>query len=109
MSAVTFTPRPWEVGYHPAAGGYIVKPVLLGSRIKRVLPECEGGHVLLQEKGDADLIAAAPALYEALFELVDAIMDAQGNSGIPGFDPDRLDRASESALHTLRVARGEKP
>jgi hypothetical protein len=56
----------WTVGQHPAvASGWIVRPVLFGSRV-RVLPECEGGHVLLKSEDDAWLIAAAPAMRAAL-------------------------------------------
>lgn len=55
----------WEVGRHPAmSSGFIVHPVLMGSRVS-VLPEWEGGHVVIKDERDARLIAAAPDLLEA--------------------------------------------
>ena len=57
---------PWEIGQHPAIpNAWIVRPALFGSRV-RVLPECEGGHVLILSEQDARLIAAAPDLLAAL-------------------------------------------
>ena len=55
----------------------------------------------------AALFEAAPALYEALEELSAAIDDGLCNSGIPGFDPDRLERAQVASAAALRLARGE--
>lgn len=66
------TPGPWEAGQHPAiANGWIVRPVLFGSRV-RVLPECEGGAVLIKSKADAHLIAAATELLEGAQDAVEA-------------------------------------
>jgi hypothetical protein len=63
------TPAPWEVGQHPAVpNGWIVKPVLFGNRV-RILPECEGGHVVLRSKDDARLIAAAPDMLAGHVEI----------------------------------------
>ena len=51
--------EPVEVGQHPAmTKGYIVKPVLLGGRAK-ALPLCEGGHIVIYNDADAQLIAEA--------------------------------------------------
>lgn len=60
----------WAVGQHPAmASGWIVRPVLFGPRVT-VLPECEGGHVVIKSERDARLIAAAPELLQAAQEAV---------------------------------------
>jgi hypothetical protein len=62
----------WEVGQHPAVpNGWIVRPVLLGSRAY-ALPECEGGHIVLRSKEDAYRIAALPALLNAARAFVEA-------------------------------------
>jgi hypothetical protein len=76
------TPGPWVNGQHPAAGGFIVKPILFGSRIKnartfandrRVLPANEGGHVLLKSEADADYLATFhPARIKLLLDVVEA-------------------------------------
>lgn len=59
----------WEVGQHPAVSdGWIVRPVLFGSRV-RVLPEWEGGHVILKSEADARLISAAREMYAVLYEM----------------------------------------
>jgi hypothetical protein len=51
------TPGKLEVGQHPAVpNGWIVKPVLFGNRV-RILPECEGGHVVLRSEDDAKMLA----------------------------------------------------
>lgn len=42
-------------------------------------------------------------LREALQELNDAVLDRLCNGGVPGFDPDRLDRAQTAASHTLEA------
>lgn len=56
----------WTVGQHPAVSdGWIVRPVLFGSRV-RVLPEWEGGHVVLKREADARMIGAAPTMLAAL-------------------------------------------
>jgi hypothetical protein len=56
----------WTVGQHPAvSSGWIVRPVLFGSRV-RVLPEHEGGHVILRNEADARMIGAAPTMLAAL-------------------------------------------
>lgn len=61
----------WEVGQHPAVSdGWIVRPVLFGSRAY-ALPASEGGHIVLRSKEDAHLIAAAPDLLGALKEAVE--------------------------------------
>lgn len=63
MSGVN--PTPWEVGQHPAIpNGWIVRPILMGQNV-RVLPKCEGGHVMLMDKDVAHKIAAAPELMAA--------------------------------------------
>ena len=69
MTETRFTPGEWEVGVHPGApnAGYIVKPVLFGSRV-HVFPECEGGHVALKSKDDANLIAASKELFAVAAE-----------------------------------------
>lgn len=60
----------WEVGQHPAvSNGWIVRPALFGSRV-RVLPEHEGGHVLIRSEKDARLIAAGPCLLQVLTKVV---------------------------------------
>lgn len=70
-----WTPGPWEVGQHPAmTKGWIVRPVLFGSQAK-ALPECEGGHIVLWNKANAHLIAAAPDLAEALEKLLAEHLD----------------------------------
>ena len=62
----------WTVGQHPAmSSGWIVRPVLFGSRV-RVLPECEGGHVVIKSERDARLIAAAPDLFRAASAFIEA-------------------------------------
>ena len=70
MTKAKHTPGPWNNGTHPGNHNFnIVHPVLFGHRIT-ILPECEGGHVSIKNKADAQLIAAAPELLEAL-ELAD--------------------------------------
>lgn len=87
---------PWEVGQHPAiSDGWIVRPVLFGSNV-RVLPEWEGGHVLIRDEKAAHLIAAAPEMKEALEEVVR--WDAYPNSSCR----DRIKAA-------LAKANGEAP
>lgn len=55
----------WEVGQHPAIpNGWIVRPILMGPNV-RVLPKCEGGHVILMREDVAHKIAAAPELMAA--------------------------------------------
>lgn len=53
---------------------------------------------------DMKLITAAPALRAALRELSDAVNDGLGNSGTPGFDDTRLDRALEEAAKVISKA-----
>lgn len=48
-----------------------------------------------------DILAHARNLEYALQELADALFDGQCNSGIPGFDYDRLDRAQDAARDAL--------
>ena len=74
---------PWIVGQHPAmTRGWIINPVLFGNKIIR-LPECEGGHVALKSKADADLIVKAvnshAALMEALEEAIEVLIVVFGN------------------------------
>ena len=60
----------WELGQHPAiANGWIIKPILFGANV-RVLPESEGGHVIIRDEKIARLIAAAPELLEALIGML---------------------------------------
>lgn len=70
----------WTVGQHPAMlRGWIVRPVLFGSRV-RVLPEHEGGHVVIKSEEDARLIAAAPRLRALVQTMLTAIDDGQIDS-----------------------------
>ncbi len=71
----------WTVGQHPAMlRGWIVRPVLFGSRV-RVLPEHEGGHVVIKSEEDARLIAAAPDMLAALISTRDSLQ-AMADEGI---------------------------
>lgn len=80
MADVAHTPGPWEAGQHPAiASGWIVKPILFGANV-RILPECEGGHILLRKAGDANLIASALDLFESLDRLVGPCLSYHGNN-----------------------------
>jgi hypothetical protein len=64
------------------SSGWIVRPVLFGPRVT-VLPEHEGGHVVIKSEQDARLIASAPDLLEALIDLEDAIDVAAGLLAAP--------------------------
>lgn len=91
MTENAHTSGEWQVGQHPAVSkGWIVRPVLFGSRV-RVLPESEGGHVLLNE-ADARLIAAAPSLLEALQRVVAEMQSWTG------FNDDGLSDELENAI-----------
>ena len=100
----------WEVGQHPAiANGWIVRPVLFGSRV-RVLPECEGGAVLIKSEADARLIAAAPDLLDALVTARIAIIALADRALEAGFGPlaDILDQQLTKANDAIAKARGEE-
>ena len=68
-----------------------------------------GNQASLRDEWEANarLIAAAPALVEALAELNDALDDGLCNSSTPGFDKGRLDRAQSAARAALLAAKGE--
>lgn len=90
----------WTVGQHLAmSSGWIVRPVLFGSRV-RVLPECEGGHVVIKSERDARLIAAAPALLEALRYVVRI-------HSVPDVLPENQPHEISVAMAAIQSATGE--
>lgn len=98
--ATSHTPGPWEVGQHPATSrGWIVRPVLFGSRTTR-LPLHEGGHTILKNEADAHLIAAAPDLLAALKVVL---------SLFGGADPDDVEgnEALDAAVAAISKAEGK--
>jgi hypothetical protein len=104
--AQPLTPGPWEVGQHPALpNGWIIRPVLFGSRVS-VLPEHEGGHVVIRNEADARLMAAALELRERLQAIIDwadiALRNPQGfnSHGVRNLDGPVFDAARE-VLATL--------
>lgn len=103
--AKSHTPGPWTVGQHPALNkGWIVRPVLFGSRTTR-LPLHEGGHTILKNEADAHLIAAAPDLLEALKVAAAALEEIAAHPG-PNADEAahwRADAACD-ALHAIGPA-----
>lgn len=94
------TPGPWEVGQHPAMSrGWIVRPALFGPRVM-VLPEWDGGHVVLKSEADAHLIAAAPELLTSLKIML---------SLFGGADPDDVEgnAALDAAVAAISKAEGK--
>jgi hypothetical protein len=103
----TNTPAPWEIEWYICREG--------GKELWRV-PVCIGpvtidhnhwaGHHLAVEAKDAQLIAAAPVLLDALQKLLDAMSN---------YDPDtgkgerRVDGAAAFARAAVAEATGEKP
>jgi len=76
------SPLPWVVGQHPAmTRGWIINPVLFGNKIIR-LPECEGGHVALKSKADAELIVKAVNSHAALVEALEEALNGLRNTKV---------------------------
>ena len=95
MSEPKFTPGPW---LKRTGGGaqYIVHGEHIICSIPRSYPNL---------KNEANLIAAAPELYEALNHLAAAVVENYGK----GWPNDDLDRAIDAAWAALAKARGETP
>lgn len=87
-----FTPGPWAVTGQSDAGRYITVKAVNGRTVARIPFSRENAPLSeITDASDADLIAAAPALYAALINMLD--------------DGDKTDR--EQAMRALRKARGE--
>jgi hypothetical protein len=109
-----FTPGPWGYSFDKKDTGFEGDTFMAGplhcDGTAGFSSVVEGGLVLADDnenEANARLIAAAPELYEALAELEAALLDGLCNSGVPGFDPDRLERARFAARSALAKARGE--
>lgn len=105
MTKSEHTPGPWAVGQHPAmTWGFIVKPVLFGNKAV-ALHECEGGHILLKSEADANLIAAAPDLLDAL----EYAVSKYGKGGGPWNVPSDPGGWIECAHAAIAKAKGNEP
>lgn len=105
MSGVKHTP--WEVGQHPAvSNGWIVRPILFGSNV-RVLPESEGGHVVIRDEIVARLIAAAPDLLEALMTARETIRALHGPNQWDIYD--RCSPEMKAINAAITRATGDRP
>lgn len=79
---MTHSKTPWELGTHPANHKLnIIKPVMLGPRIT-VLPECEGGHVSIKNKADAERIVKCVNLHDELVEAYQEFFNIAAESKI---------------------------
>jgi hypothetical protein len=120
-----WTPGPWrfaevhKFGLYPNDGSVVIlagdqaEPQSVATVAAHADFKRGQGHSLTDDPArdaNAHLIAAAPALYEALAELRTAIVDGLCNSGTPAYDgPDRLHSAIDAAAAALSQARGEQP
>ncbi len=95
------TPGPWTLthiaGSNFAVQRYDVRGMLGDSPnvypiFNRDLSAIDGTTICVSPE-NARLIAAAPDLLAALAELEAALFDGLCNSGVPDFDPERLERA----------------
>lgn len=109
------TPGPWHVfdhfcGRDPEIAGEYADTRLVGLGQFSTIAEVRQGHDEIAGDVDANarLIAASPELLDALVELEDAVADGLCNSGIPDFDPDRLERARVNACAVIAKAKGRQ-
>jgi hypothetical protein len=85
----TFTPGPWTYEVHELSEGF--SGIVYAANGMRV------GTDHLSE-ADARLIAAAPALYEALKEAREGLRYVRERHGVDGVSWDLIDQAADAAL-----------
>ncbi len=85
---MSHTAAEWRFNYHRANAAFIERA-------------CNSYYETRADIATKD--ATIERLAKALAELSDAIMDGLCNSGIPDFDPDRLDRAIDAARAALEA------
>lgn len=98
MSAPAFTPGPWITVHQPEDGGAFHIDSYAGLHIAQTI----GG--LVGEQANARLIAAAPALYEALLLAVDAM-----RAPLDDWKGVVERKALDAARAALAAATGEQP
>ena len=104
---MTHTKSPWTLGTHPANHKLnIVKPVLYGRNVT-VLPECEGGHVSINNIDDARLIAAAPELLKLAEERLAWLEEEISNCTDAGARHDDYDAELLEYRAAIAKARGQ--
>lgn len=98
--------EPWSVD-HETASTTVYTGIVSRDGVVALVVSADVHYSDPEHDANARLIAAAPELLAAVTELEDAIADGLCNSGIPDFDPDRLDRAREAARAAIAKALGQ--